>query len=249
MKRLFALVGKNISYSFSRAYFSQKFEKEHIHDAEYVNFDVNSIEELPQKFQEYPSIKGMNVTIPYKKEIIPLLTKLDPIAAKIGAVNTIKVTSEGLVGYNTDHFGFGESLKPLLKEHHTKALILGTGGASNAVAYALNVLEIPFRFVSRSPKMGQFSYTDLSQQIMSKYKIIINCTPLGTFPNVKDSPPIPYQFLTSEHLLYDLIYNPEKTVFLQKGEKKNATIINGQKMLELQAEKSWQIWTETIDNK
>lgn len=249
MKRLFALVGKNISYSFSRTYFSQKFEKEHIHDAEYINFDVNSVEELSQKFQEYPNIKGMNVTIPYKKEIIPLLTKLDPIAAKIGAVNTIKVTSEGLVGYNTDYFGFSESLQPLLKEHHTKALILGTGGASNAVAYALNVLEIPFRFVSRSPEMGQFSYTDLSQQIMSKYKIIINCTPLGTFPNVKDFPPIPYQFLTSEHLLYDLIYNPEKTAFLQEGEKKNATIINGQKMLELQAEKSWQIWTEAIDNK
>lgn len=242
MKRLFALVGKNISYSFSRAYFAQKFEKEHISDAEYVNFDLNSVSELPQKLQENPNIQGMNVTIPYKKEIIPMLAMLDPVAEQIGAVNTIKITKKGLVGYNTDHFGFSESLKPFLEQHHTKALILGTGGASNAVAYALKMLGISFRFVSRNPKMGQFSYADLSPQIISKYKIIINCTPLGTFPNVEEFPPIPYQFLTSEHLLYDLIYNPEKTIFLQKGEKKNATIINGRKMLELQAEKAWEIW-------
>lgn len=245
MKRLFALVGKNISYSFSRAYFTEKFKKEHISDAEYVNFDLNCIGELPQKLQENPNIQGMNVTIPYKKEIIPMLAKLDPIAEQIGAVNTIKITKKGLVGYNTDHFGFSESLKPFLKQQHTKALILGTGGASNAVAYALKMLGISFRFVSRNPKMGQFSYADLSPQIISKYKIIINCTPLGTFPNVKDFPPIPYQFLTSEHLLYDLIYNPEKTIFLQKGEKKNATIINGRKMLEFQAEKAWEIWNES----
>ncbi|ATA69204.1 shikimate dehydrogenase [Capnocytophaga cynodegmi] len=244
MKRLFALVGKNISYSFSRAYFTEKFEKVHISDAEYVNFDLNSVDELPQKLQENPNIQGMNVTIPYKKEIIPMLAKLDPIAEEIGAVNTIKVTQEGLIGYNTDYFGFGESLKPFLEEHHTKALILGTGGASNAVAYALKKLGISFRFVSRTPKMGQFSYSDLSSQIINKYKIIINCTPLGTFPNVEDFPPIPYQFLTSEHLLYDLIYNPEKTTFLQKGEKKKAIIINGRKMLELQAEKAWEIWNE-----
>lgn len=247
MKRLFALVGKNISYSFSRAYFTEKFEKEHISDAEYVNFDLNSVDELPQKLQKNPNIQGMNVTIPYKKEIIPMLAKLDPIAEEIGAVNTIKVTQKGLIGYNTDYFGFSESLKPFLKEHHTKALILGTGGASNAVAYALKMLGISFRFVSRTPKMGQFSYSDLSSQIVNKYKIIINCTPLGTFPNVEDFPPIPYQFLTSEHLLYDLIYNPERTTFLQKGEKKKAIIINGWKMLELQAEKAWEIWNETSD--
>ncbi|GIM52105.1 shikimate 5-dehydrogenase [Capnocytophaga cynodegmi] len=244
MKRLFALVGKNISYSFSRTYFTEKFEKEHISDAEYVNFDLNSVDELPQKLQKNPNIQGMNVTIPYKKEIIPMLAKLDPIAEEIGAVNTIKITQEGLIGYNTDYFGFSESLKPFLKEHHTKALILGTGGASNAVAYALKMLGISFRFVSRTPKMGQFSYSDLSSQIINKYKIIINCTPLGTFPNVEDFPPIPYQFLTSEHLLYDLIYNPERTTFLQKGEKKKAIIINGLKMLELQAEKAWEIWNE-----
>ncbi|MFK8274188.1 shikimate dehydrogenase family protein [Capnocytophaga cynodegmi] len=247
MKRLFALVGKNISYSFSKAYFTEKFEKEHISDAEYVNFDLNSVDELPQKLQENPNIRGMNVTIPYKKEIIPMLAKLDPVAEEIGAVNTIKVTQKGLIGYNTDYFGFSESLKPFLKEHHTKALILGTGGASNAVAYALKMLGISFRFVSRTPKMGQFSYSDLSSQIVNKYKIIINCTPLGTFPNVEDFPPIPYQFLTSEHLLYDLIYNPERTTFLQKGEKKKAIIINGWKMLELQAEKAWEIWNETSD--
>lgn len=243
MKRLFALVGRNISYSFSRAYFSKKFENEHITDAEYVNFDLQSISELTQKLQHNPNLKGMNVTIPYKKEIIPFLASLDKTAKAIGAVNTIKVTEKGLIGYNTDYYGFSESLKPLLKPHHNKALILGTGGASNAIAYALEQLGISFRFVSRTPDNEQFSYSDLSSEILDEYKIIINCTPLGTFPEVDNSPPIPYQFLTDKHLLYDLIYNPEKTTFLKKGELQKATIINGLKMLELQAEKSWQIWT------
>ncbi|MDO4230415.1 MAG: shikimate dehydrogenase, partial [Capnocytophaga sp.] len=228
----------------SRTYFSKKFENEQISDAEYVNFDLQSIDELTQKLQNNPNLKGMNVTIPYKKEIIPFLVSLDKIAETIGAVNTIKVTKKGLIGYNTDYYGFLESLKPLLQPHHTKALILGTGGASNAVAYALEELNILFKFVSRTPENEQLSYLELSSQLIDEYKIIINCTPLGTFPNVDDFPPIPYQFLTDKHLLYDLIYNPEKTTFLKKGEQQKATISNGLKMLELQAEKAWQIWTE-----
>ncbi len=244
MKRLFALIGRNISYSFSRTYFTQKFENESISDAEYVNFDLQSIDELTKKLQETPNICGMNVTIPYKKEIIPFLSSLDTIAQEIGAVNTIKITKNGMIGYNTDHYGFSESLKPHLELHHDKALILGTGGASNAVAFALKNLGISFSFVSRNPQKGQFSYNDLSSEVMNKHKIIINCTPLGTFPNINDCPPIPYSLLTEKHLLYDLIYNPEKTSFLQKGENQGTIIINGQKMLELQAEKAWQIWTE-----
>ncbi len=240
--RLFALIGKNISYSFSVSYFTNKFEKERISDARYVNFDLQSIEELPKVLSMHPSLIGMNVTIPYKKEIISLLDSLDETAAEIGAVNTVKITEKGLVGYNTDYFGFAESLKPLLKQAHNKALILGTGGASNAVAYALKTLGISFRFVSRNPKLGQYAYSDLSATIMDKHKIIINCTPLGTFPNINESPPIPYPFLTSEHLLYDLVYNPEKTTFLKKGEKRGTITSNGLKMLELQAEKAWQIW-------
>lgn len=243
-KRLFGLVGRNISYSFSRKYFNEKFHKEHISDAQYVNFDIQTIAELPEKLAENPNIKGLNVTIPYKKEIISLLTKLDETAETIGAVNTIKFTDSDIIGYNTDYVGFMESIRPLLKEHHQKALILGTGGASSAIAHAFKMLGISFKFVSRSPKMGQYTYADLGADILSEYKIIVNCTPLGTFPNVNDSPPIPYHFITSEHLLYDLIYNPSKTAFLQEGENKNATIINGLRMLELQAEKAWEIWNK-----
>lgn len=244
MKNIFALVGKNISYSFSKTYFTNKFHNEQISDCQYVNFDIQSIDELPEKLKENPNLKGMNVTIPYKKQIINFLSEVSPTAAEIGAVNVVKVTKNGLIGYNTDYYGFSESLKPLLKSHHNKALILGTGGASGAVAYALKKLGIAFRFVSRNPQIGQYAYSDLSASIIQKYKIIINCTPLGTFPNVNDCPSIPYQYITEEHLLYDLVYNPEKTTFLQKGEKKKATIINGLKMLELQAEKAWEIWSE-----
>ena len=245
MKRLFALIGKDISYSFSRRYFSEKFERENITDCQYFNFDLQSIEELPSKLQENLGLCGMNVTIPYKKDIIPYLSEIDPIAQKIGAVNTIKIVENKLIGYNTDYYGFLESIKPYLKDFHTKALILGTGGASNAVAYALKELGISYRFVSRNPQIGQYAYTDLSASIFEKYKVVVNCTPLGTFPNIKDCPPIPYQYLTSHHLLYDLVYNPEKTTFLEKGEKKKVTIINGRKMLELQAEKAWEIWNKT----
>ena len=189
----------------------------------------------------------MNVTIPYKRDIIKFLIAVDPTAYDIGAVNTIQVTPKGLIGYNTDCYGFRESLRPLLQPDHTFALILGTGGASSAVAYALKQLRIRAQFVSRTPKEGQLAYEELTPELFQKYTLIVNCTPLGTFPNITDCPPIPYEYLTPQHLLYDLIYNPAETTFLQKGKQQGATICNGLQMLVLQAEKSWEIWQKIVN--
>lgn len=238
----YALIGKNINYSFSRNYFSEKFRREGIEDCQYINFDIPSLDNLSTLLESTPNVKGMNVTIPYKREIIKLLSAIDPVAHKIGAVNTIKVSNIGLVGYNTDYYGFMESLRPLLLPEHSNALILGTGGASSAVAYALEALGIMYRFVSRSPRMGMFSYEDLSKALLEEYLVIINCTPLGTFPNITDFPRLPYKYITAKHLLYDLIYNPAETAFLAKGKQQGAMTCNGLSMLELQAEKSWEIW-------
>ncbi|RSK40687.1 shikimate dehydrogenase family protein [Mangrovimonas spongiae] len=241
----FGLIGKNIAYSFSKNYFNKKFKKETI-QASYENFDIDSIENFPAIITNTEGIKGLNVTIPYKEAIIPFLDKLDKKAKKIGAVNTIKITSKGnLKGYNTDYYGFKKSLKPLLKPHHKRALILGTGGASKAIAQALKKLNIDYVFVSRKPsKKGFFTYNALTKELVSDYQIIINCTPLGTFPNVQDCPKIPYDAITKTHILYDLIYNPEETKFLTLGRKKGATTINGLKMLQLQADKAWSIWNK-----
>ena len=185
----------------------------------------------------------MNVTIPYKESIIKYLDEVDSEAQKIGAVNTIKVTDDNkLIGYNTDVYGFQKSIEPLLKSHHKKALILGTGGASKAIAYAFNKLNIAYKFVSRKEIENMLTYEMLDAEIMNEYSIIVNCTPIGTHPNVEDAPAIPYQYLSDNHLLYDLIYNPAETKFLQEGKKYGASIKNGLEMLELQAEKSWEIW-------
>ena len=238
----YALVGKNIAYSFSRNYFKEKFEREGIANSQYVNFDIQSIEELQELLHTIPNVRGLHVTIPYKREIIPLLHDIDPTVYAIGAVNTIKVTPNGLIGFNTDCYGFSESLQPLLQPHHNKALILGTGGASGAVAYALKQLGIVYRFVSRTPNDGQLGYNELTQEILQSYSLIINCTPLGTYPNIDECPPLPYQYITSAHLLYDLLYNPPQTAFLTQGIKRGAATCNGQYMLELQAEKAWEIW-------
>lgn len=245
-KKLFALLGKNISYSFSRGYFTEKFDLLELRDHLYTNFDINSIEEFPSIFQKNENqIEGLNVTIPYKETIIDYLDKIDKKAKKIGAVNTIRVTKKGkLKGYNTDEYGFRKSLQPLLQKHHKKALILGTGGASKAVQYALRKLGVNYTFVSRNPREGQFSYKELSKEIIEDYLLLINCTPLGTYPNLEDCPVIPYEFLTSKHILYDLVYNPEETAFLLKGKEKGAVIKNGIEMLELQAEKAWKIWNK-----
>ncbi len=242
-KLKFGLVGKDISYSFSRDYFAKKFKHENLPHC-YVNFDIHSISGLDDIIKNTPNLKGLNVTIPYKEDVIPLLDDLNKRAKKIGAVNTIRITRyQKLIGYNTDYYGFKKSLKPHLKKHHKRALILGTGGASKAVAYALKKLKIQYDYVSRSEKEGvKFLYSDLTEDIISTYTIIINCTPIGTFPNVNECPDIPYDAITENHILYDLIYNPEQTKFLSCGDIKGATTINGLEMLKLQAEKAWDIW-------
>ncbi|WP_179352620.1 shikimate dehydrogenase family protein [Winogradskyella vidalii] len=243
LKLQFGLVGKAISYSFSRRYFADKFNNENLSHS-YVNFDLQSIDELKNIIKETRNLKGLNVTIPYKEQVISLLDDINEEAQKIGAVNTIQITKDKkLIGFNTDYYGFKNSLEPHLKSHHKKALILGTGGASKAIAYAFNQLNIAYDFVSRSQKEGvTYLYADITDKIISEYTIIVNCTPMGTFPKVEECPNLPYAALTKNHILYDLIYNPEQTKFLNHGFRKGATTINGLEMLRLQAEKSWEIW-------
>ena len=240
----FGLIGKNISYSFSKTYFTEKFEKEEL-DYCYHNFDIDDISQFPSLIKDNPNILGLNVTIPYKEAIIPYLDDLNNIAREIGAVNTIKIDASGkLKGYNTDYYGFQSSIGPLIKPHHQKALILGTGGASKAIAYGLKKLSIPYDFVSRNENdLAKFTYKSLTEAIIKSYQIIINCTPIGTHPNVNECPNLPYDAIGKDHLLYDLIYNPIQTKFLICGEIQNATICNGFSMLELQAEKAWEIWS------
>jgi shikimate dehydrogenase len=244
--KLFGLLGKNISYSFSRGYFSEKFKNLALKDHKYVNFDLEQIQDFPSVIEENKNLKGMNVTIPYKEAVIPFLDTLNKTAEEIGAVNTIKITQKGnLKGYNTDVFGFENSMGPLLQKHHKYALILGTGGASKAIAYALKKNNIKFKFVSRNPKGNkEISYDSLTKEKIQKYTIIINATPLGTSPDIEKCPNIPYQHITTKHILYDLIYNPALTTFLSKGKDKGATVKNGLEMLQLQAEESWRIWKD-----
>jgi len=244
--KLYGLLGKNISYSFSRGYFTDKFEDLKLKKSKYVNFDLQNIEDFPTIIDDNEHLKGINVTIPYKEEIIPFLSKIDKTAKKIGAVNTIKFTKRGnLKGYNSDVVGFENSLIPLLKKHHKRALILGTGGASKAIAYALKRNDIKYKFVSRNPEgKKEISYDSLTQEVMEKHTIIINSTPLGTFPDIDKCPNIPYQFITKNHILYDLIYNPAISTFLLKGNEKEAITKNGLQMLEMQAEESWRIWNQ-----
>ncbi len=240
--KTYGLIGRNISYSFSRNFFSEKFKAENI-DAEYLNFDISEIGQFPEILKRPNKLRGLNVTIPYKEKIIPFLDSLDPVAEAIGAVNTIKVHPEGwLTGYNTDYFGFSESLKPYLKNHHTQALILGTGGASKAVAYALQKLDISYSYVSRTAGPGFLTYGEVDASTLKAHTLIINCTPLGTFPNVEETPAIPTGFLSKEHLVFDLIYNPPVTRFMQLAKENGSTVLNGRRMLELQAEKAWEIW-------
>ncbi|WP_166963536.1 shikimate dehydrogenase family protein [Yeosuana marina] len=238
------LLGKNISYSFSKSYFKDKFENEQIDNVSYENFDIETIELFPSLIKNTKNLKGLNVTIPYKESVIPFLDELDDKAKEIGAVNTIRITKKSkLIGYNTDYYGFKKSLTPFLKNHHKQALILGTGGASKAIAYSLKQLNIKYCFVSRTAKKGvEFTYNTLTKDVINQYQIIINCTPLGTSPNVDLYPNIPYDAITSNHILYDLIYNPAETKFLKQGKQQHATTINGLNMLKFQAEKAWSIW-------
>lgn len=242
--RLYGLIGKNISYSFSPNYFKSKFERLKLNSFKYELFDLEQIEDFEQIIQ-LPNLSGLNVTIPYKENIIPFLNSVSKKAKKIGAVNTIRIKADGTTkGYNTDWYGFQESLLPLISEHHKKALILGKGGASKAIAFALNRMEIEYEFVSRNPLATELAYQDISAELLKEYQIVINCTPLGTFPNLESCPEIDYSGFTSKHIAYDLVYNPEKTEFLKRASNFGATIKNGKEMLELQAEKAWKIWNK-----
>jgi shikimate dehydrogenase len=244
--KTYGLIGYPLAQSFSQKYFSAKFERENI-NAQYLNFPIPSIDEFKELIEHHPYIAGMNVTIPYKEKVIPFLDGLDDTAIEIGAVNVIKFTwndgKPNLKGYNSDTIGFTNSLLPLLKPSHNKALILGTGGAAKAVAYSLKKLGIAFRFVSRHPQStGHVTYDQLTQEILESYHLIINTSPLGMYPNVDASPDIPYHLLGKHHLLYDLVYNPETTQFMQKGLEYGASVKNGLEMLHLQADAAWEIW-------
>lgn len=240
----FGLVGKNIAYSFSKKYFTAKFEEMALDDYMYYNFDIQTIADFPTIITE--NLMGLNVTIPYKEQVIPFLDEIDHIAAKIGAVNTIKIKNNKLKGFNTDAYGFENSIKTILKENHKNALVLGSGGASKAVIYVLEKLKIDYLIVSRKPSVNEISYQQITSKIMENNTIIINCTPLGTYPESERCPNIPYQYVTDKHLLFDLIYNPSKTKFLLEGEIQGAAISNGLKMLRLQADRSWEIWNNNL---
>lgn len=240
--RRFGLIGNNISYSFSPGYFREKFDKLGLKDCRYEIFDLANISEFPELLKRFGDLEGLNVTIPYKEAVIPCLDHLDELAREIGAVNTIRIRRGRLEGFNTDVTGFRESLRPLLTQTDRAALILGTGGASKAVAYALRQLDIPYRFVSRKPVSGHLTYTDLEAPVLKEFQIIVNSTPLGTYPEVEKAPPLPYKALGPTHLLYDLIYNPPQTTFLKRGLQQGARIKNGLEMLNLQAEASWNLW-------
>lgn len=240
-KRKYGLIGKNINYSFSKKYFNDKFLKENITNCSYENYDLQSVKDF-KKIIKDNAIKGFNVTIPYKEDIMEFINKIDPIAKKIGAINTIKIHNKNIIeGYNTDYIGFVISLKNLIS-NQKKALVLGTGGASKAIIFGLSSIGIESTIVSRNKREGVISYSELNKKVIEENTIIINCTPLGTFPETQKCPKIPFEFLSSNHICYDLIYNPEKTKFLLESEKMGATIINGKKMLENQANESWKIW-------
>jgi len=238
----YGLVGKNIAYSFSKTFFSIKFEQEDRLDT-YRNFDIENIDEFPKIISENKNLKGLNVTIPYKETIIPFLDRVDKEALEIGAVNTIRFQNDGsLKGYNTDHYGFAKALANFLPLKEKSALILGTGGASKAVKYVLETMGFTYKIVSRTKTESTITYASLNKSIINDHYLIINCTPLGTTPNITQCPNIPYQFITQDHLLFDLIYNPSQTEFLKLGRAQGARTTNGLKMLEYQAKKAWSIW-------
>ena len=239
----FGLIGFPLGHSFSRGFFTEKFAREGI-DAEYVNFEIPDASMLLDVIRDNPELRGLNVTLPHKQAVIPLLDELSDEAREIGAVNVIRIRDGKLKGFNSDIIGFTDSIRPLLQPHHKKALVLGTGGASKAICVGLNRLGIEWTYVSRSPREGMLTYEDITAETLQQYTVIVNCTPVGMFPKVDAAPAIPYELLTPRHLLFDCVYNPEDTLFMQKGRAQGATVKNGLEMLHLQAEASWKFWNE-----
>ena len=243
----YGLIGYPLHHSFSKGYFNKKFEVEKI-DATYDNYEIESIGDVMKIISDHPHLCGLNVTIPYKEQIISFLDEIDGHARTIGAVNVIKIGKKNkkkyLTGYNSDYIGFKESIQPYLPSYHKKALILGTGGSAKAISYGLKQLSISSVFVSRKKSEGLLTYDELNEDILHTHTVIVNCTPTGMFPQVNDCPQLPYHLLTSQHILYDLIYNPKETLFLKKGKEKEATVVNGLDMLLRQAEVAWKIWKD-----
>ncbi len=240
--RQFGLIGYPLSHSFSKKYFTQKFVAEGIHNCSYELYPIASINEFPNLLQQVKDLEGINVTIPYKEAVLPFLHEQSAAVQEIGACNCIKIIDGRLTGYNTDVTGFQQSIEPFLQAHHQHALILGTGGAAKAVAWVLKQLGISFQYVSRKKTAGSLCYEDLTENLMQDVQLLINTTPLGMQPNVLDKPSLPYHCINNRFLCYDLIYNPEKTAFLQLAEAQGAVIKNGADMLLIQAEESWKIW-------
>ena len=241
----YGLIGYPLGHSFSIGYFNEKFDNENI-NARYINFEIPSIEDFIEVIDSNPELRGLNVTIPYKEQVIPYLDSLSPEATAIGAVNVIRVTHKGkktqLKGFNSDVIGFTRSIEPLLERHHKKALILGTGGASKAIDSGLRSLGLETKFVSRTKRDGILCYEDITADIIQEYNVIVNCTPLGMYPNVDSCPKLPYEAMDSHTLLYDLLYNPDETLFMTKGREQGAVVKNGLEMLLLQAFASWEFW-------
>ena len=239
----YGIIGNPLGHSFSKGFFTEKFAREDI-DAEYLNFQIPEIGKLTEVLQENPELRGINVTLPYKTEVIPFLDELSDEAREIGAVNVVQIRNGHLKGFNSDIIGFTRSIQPLLKPHHRKALILGTGGASRAIRVGLTRLGLEWKYVSRTPREGMFTYEDITAETLREYEVIVNCSPVGMFPKVDECPAIPYEFLTQDNLLYDLVYNPENTLFMKKGALQGAVVKNGLEMLHLQAIASWEFWNE-----
>ena len=244
--RTFGIIGFPLSHSFSQRYFTQKFEQEGITDAGFNNYAIKDIDELENVLSTEPTLQGLAVTIPYKKEVLPFLNTATGDVQQMGACNCIRIKDKQLIGHNTDVIGFEESFRTHLQPQHTKALVLGTGGASAAVEYVLRKLGIEYLLVSRRalPERNIIDYNAIDNALLQQYTIIINCTPLGTYPDVEEAPELPYQLLTPQHYLFDLVYNPPLTKFLALGQAQGATIKNGYDMLTIQAEHNWRIWNE-----
>lgn len=242
----YGLIGYPLGHSFSRTYFNQKFEDERL-DATYENYEIATVDALPEVIDTNPELKGLNVTIPYKEKVMEYLDTVSPEARSIGAVNVIKITrQEGkttLKGFNSDVIGFTQSIEPMLEKYHKKALILGTGGASKAVDFAFKSLGLETLKVSRSQKEGTIQYKDVTPEVVEEYNVIVNCTPCGMYPKTEECPALPYEALNGKNILYDLIYNPDTTLFIKKGKEHGATVKNGLEMLLLQAFASWKFWT------